>query len=184
VRRGTRAALAALALLLAAGEASAQFGGGMGGGLPGGGRRGGMRGGSGASGKSAAKEESRVDVFQSTLEELRIDLHLDAAQQNAWNTYADRIAALLQDVARERSRGQPGVSAAPPSAPQQLDQLVMSAQNHATALEEVAAAAKALYATLNPEQKTVADGRLAHVTSMAAAPQAGAGPARSRSDAR
>jgi len=78
----------------------------------------------------------------------------------------------MSDVARERARNQPGVSAAAPqTAPQQLDKLVMSAQNRATAMEEVAGAAKNLYAMLSPEQRSVADGRLANVTSLAAAPR-------------
>lgn len=175
MRRGTRATLIAFGLLFAASEAAAQ----LGGGIPGGGRRGGMRGSSGASEKRPAQQETRVDLFQATLEELRIDLKLDAAQQAAWNTYAGRLAELLADVARERSRAQPGVSATPEAAPQQLDKLVMSAQNRATALEDIASAAKALYVTLSPEQKAIADGRLAHVTSMAISPVS-PGPRRSR----
>ena len=167
--RPARIGLIAIAALFAASEASAQFGGGFPGG-GGTGRRGGMRGGTERS-QPRPRDEPRQDVFQTTLEELRIDLKLDAKQQNAWNAYAERLAALMSDAARERARNQPGVAPVPQTAPQQLDHLVMSAQNRATAMEEVAGAAKALYDMLTPEQKSIADGRLASVTSLAVSPR-------------
>jgi LTXXQ motif family protein len=167
VQKAARIGLIAVAALFAAEEASAQ----LGGGFPGGGRRGGTRGGAERQ-QQRTSDEPRQDMFQTTLEELRIDLKLDAAQQHAWNAYAEKLVALMSDVARERARNQPGVAAAAPqTAPQQLDKLVMSAQNRATAMEEVAGAAKNLYAMLSPEQRSVADGRLANVTSLAAAPR-------------
>ena len=180
MKRRIRLALAAGILLLAANEAGAQFGGG---GFPGGGtgRRGGARGSAGDSGKSAqrpSQPEARADVFQTTLEELRVDLKLDAAQQSAWNSYTGKLAALMSDLIRERNRSLPGVAAAPQGAPQQLDRIVMTAQNRATAIEDVAAAAKALYAMLSPEQKSVADARLAGVTSMAISTQTEGGAGR------
>jgi hypothetical protein len=163
--------------MLVANEASAQLGGGFPGG--GAGRRGGMRGGAGDADKSRRppQAESRADTFQITLEELRIDLKLDNGQQAAWNSYAEKLAALLSDAARERSRSMPRVTAAA-SAPQQLDRMTMAAQNRATAIEEVATAAKALYALLSPEQKSVADARLANVTSLVLASSSGASQAR------
>jgi LTXXQ motif family protein len=171
VRTTAGIGLIALAALFAADEACAQIGGG---GFPGGGsagRRGGIRGGTERQ-QPRTQDEPRQDVFQTTLEELRIDLKLDAAQQQAWNTYAEKLVALMSDVARERARKQPGVApAAPQTAPQQLDQLVITAQNRATAVEEVATAAKSLYGMLSPEQKSIADGRLANVSSLAAAPR-------------
>ena len=44
---------------------------------------------------------------------------------------------------------------------QQIDGIVDSARNRLTALQDIAASAKALYETLSPEQKPVADARLA-----------------------
>ena len=179
-RTKARLALIAVVLVLAANEASAQLGGGFPGG--GAGRRGGMRGGAGDADKSQrpAQEETRADTLQITLEELRIDLKLDNAQQAAWNSYADKLAALLSDAARERRRSMPGVTTAAASAPQQLDRMTMAAQNRATAIEDVATAAKALYALLSPEQKSVADARLANVTSLALASSSEANQARAR----
>ena len=172
MERGIRFGLVAFALLFAANEVLAQFGGGFpGGGMSG--RRGSRS--TGDSDKSAQRPgtaEPRPDTFQTTLEELRIDLKLDVAQQVAWNAYAEKLVALMNDSARERARGQPGITAAAPqTAPQQLDRLVMSAQNRATAIEDAATAAKTLYEKLTPQQKSMADGRLASVTSLAIAPQ-------------
>ena len=159
-----------MATLLVANEAFAQ----LGGGFPGGGgfpapRRGSMRGGdSGRSVPSLPERESGQKLFQTTLEELRVDLRLDAKQQVAWNAYADKIAALLNDLAREHSRGQPGKKPEEgQTAPKLLDQISVTAQNRATAVDEVVVAAKSLYGTLNPEQKAIADARLANVTSLA-----------------
>ena len=56
----------------------------------------------------------------------------------------------------------------------------MAAQNRATAIEDITAAAKALYAMLSPEQKSVADARLANVTLMAISPQSEGGAGRAR----
>ena len=162
-----------LAVLFAASEAAAQFGGG---GVPGGGgRRGGTR---GDSTQRPTLPEPQQNLFQTSLEELRIDLKLDAAQQAAWNAYADKLTALMNDNARERARAQVGAGAAPQAAPQQLDQLVISAQNRATAIEDAVTAARTLYDKLAPEQKSIADGRLANITGLAASPPPEAARAR------
>ena len=168
------AVVALLALL--AGEALAQFGGNFPGGGQGG-RRGGNRGGDtdrSSQSPRPAQPEQRADLFQTTLEELRVDLKLEGAQQRDWNAYVEKLTALMSDVARERSRSGPAPTAAAATAPQQIDRLVAVAQNRATALEDVSVAAKALYAGLRPEQKTVADLRLAHVSSLALGPGDGA----------
>src|SRR4051812_28292687 len=73
VRTTARVGLIALAALFAADEACAQIGGG---GFPGGGsagRRGGIRGGTERQ-PPRIQDEPRQDAFQTTLEELRIDL--------------------------------------------------------------------------------------------------------------
>jgi hypothetical protein len=162
-RTGRRIVLLTAAALFAAGDAGAQWGG-----IPGTGRPGGLRSRNGMADKSQqrAPEAPRANAFQTTLEELRIDLKLDAAQQAAWNGFADKLAALLADVARERSRSQPGTEAATLTAPAQFNHLAMVEQNRATAIEDIAASAKSLYEKLSPEQKAVADGRLANVASL------------------
>ena len=161
---GLLACVVALATLAAAADAMAQFGGGFpgGGGMPGGGGR---RGGGGD--RSAARdmqrpaaEQPRVDYFEQTIEELRIDLKLQAAQMPAWEAYTAKVRALAGDIARARSQMPPGPET---NVLQRIDRAVDVARNRMTAIEEVSDAAKALYAALAPEQKVVADPRLATI---------------------
>ena len=144
------------------------------GGIPGGGDSGGgMRGGGGRDGAPDSMRNQRPAMQQDTppqteiiMHELHEDLKLTPAQQPAWQSYADKLQALASDFARERNRARAG---APQTAPQQLDRTLDSARNHLTALEDIAAAAKALYESLAPEQKSIADSRLASIIPNAAA---------------
>jgi hypothetical protein len=176
--RVVRMAVLFIAAMTVAGEAAAQFGGGFpGGGM---GRRGGGMGGN-QGGQSSRNErsvpnpnaESGAPQQQVILEELRTDLRLLPEQQPAWNTYVDKLAAIAADAARERTRAQ-GMPQG--SAPQQFDRAIDAARNRLTALEDVAMAAKALYASLSEQQKAVADTRLARAVPGATEPrQAGGG---------
>ncbi len=149
------AAVLAIAATVVAGDATAQFGG-MG--------RRGNQGGSSQRGDNSRNErggtnrETGLDQQQLLLHELYTDLKLTQAQEPAWNAYIDRLNAIAADAARESARAR---SAAQVNAMQQFDRVLDSARNRLTALEEVAAAAKTLYAGLSDEQKLVADSRLA-----------------------
>lgn len=137
-------------------SACAQFGGAASG------RHGGMRG--GGSGRSA-REQSREspDVLQVSLEELYVDLELTAEQQPRWNAYREKVEALAGDIARERKRaGEGGESR---NAVQQLNRLVDAQRDRLAAMEEIAEAGSALYASLTAQQKQLADRRLAQVMS-------------------
>jgi len=141
---------AAFALLLAAAAtpALAQLGGR---------RRGG--GGGDRQGRPDEKEApERVNALEVTLHELHEDLKLTAQQEPLWQGYADKVRALAGDMARERGR-----KPAPGSLPQQIDRQVDAARNRLTALEDIAQSAKALYASLSPEQRPAADPRLANL---------------------
>ena len=160
LRRLAWASLIAVTAIVAAGEASAQFGGGF----PGGSGRG-SRGGRGDGGRDVqqqrpAERQGGPDAYYVTMEELRIDLKLTAEQQPSWDGFVRKLDAMRADLARERARAGRGAAA---DAPQQIDQAVDSARNRLTALEDIAAAAKGLYATLNEEQRKVADPRLARL---------------------
>ena len=73
-----------------------------------------------------------------------------------WNAYRDRVMGLLDDVRRAGR-----VAASESTAPQRLEALTDIARNRLTATEDIADAGKALYAALSPEQRAVADRRLA-----------------------
>ena len=138
------------------------------GGIPGDGMRGGGRGGpadndrnprSGRDQRPAMQENSEAQV-EYRLDLLREDLKLSSDQQSAWQSYADKVKALASDISRGRGRRQLAMQ---PNTLQQIDQAVDVARNRLTALEDIASAAKALYAALSPQQRSVADPRLATI---------------------
>jgi len=92
---------------------------------------------------------------------LEDDLHLQAAQRTPWNTFADKMSAYASDLARARARSTT-IPATGNSfnGVQVIEQAADAARNRATALDEVAIAAKALYATLSTDQKMLADIRI------------------------
>jgi hypothetical protein len=150
---------ATLALIMAAAAtpALAQFGR----------RRGGDR-----EGRPADKDgggEPRVNSLEVTAHELHEDLKLTAEQEPLWQAYVDKVRALGNDLARERGR-----RPAQADVQQQIDRIVDAARNRLTALEDIAQAAKTLYAKLTPEQQPAADPRLANLMAM---PLAASGPA-------
>jgi hypothetical protein len=132
--------------------------------MPGQGGRPGASGMGGAPGRgSSPPGEPRValpanmtELVSMRLSQLEEDLNLRANQVPQWNAYRDRVMSLLDDVRRE-SR----VSVIESTAPQRLDALTDVARNRLTATEDIADAGKALYKVLTPEQKAVADRRLA-----------------------
>jgi protein CpxP len=143
------------------------------GGFPGGGMRGG---GGGRDGAADSGRGQRPDPQQNTpvqtevvMHELHEDLKLTPAQQPAWQSYSDRLQAMVSDLARERTRARAGAqSGPPPNALQQFERTLDAARNRLTALEDIAAAAKTLYDSLTPEQKSIADSRLATIIPNAA----------------
>jgi len=159
--RRSSIAVAMLAGAIAASIAQdslAQFGGGM----PGGGMRGNRN------RPDSAARESRLPVQDNSPEQiedrlgmLEEDLHLAPGQQAAWQACMDKIAAYATDIGREQTRGSP--AAASLSSLQLIDHAVDVSRNRLTALEDIAAAARTLYATLNAQQKSIVDPRLANI---------------------
>jgi hypothetical protein len=157
---------ATLALFLAAtaGSAAAQFGGR---------RRGGMGGQEKGGEKGADKgSEPRVNSLEVTAHELHEDLKLTPEQEPLWESYLEKVRALGNDVARDRNRGTLGSNL-----PAKIDRIVDIQRNRLTALEDIAQAAKDLYAKLSPEQRPAADPRLANLMSIPLSPAGARGPA-------
>lgn len=154
---------AAIALALAGADALAQ--------LPGGGQGGG-RGGTGGmlSGRSAQRGEKAPDTpvslmgqVELQLDRLEEDLRITAAQQATWDAFARKVIRLADDTARARFAARSQQQETPTTALQQFDRLADTARNRVTAVEEIADAGRALYATLTTEQKALADRRLAQI---------------------
>ena len=165
-RRHLLLILAVLVLMMGAAESYAQFGGRAS-------RGGGGVFGSGARGSSPQNENNRVarptppdaesyDVIEYRLSLLEEGLRLQATQLKSWDTFAQKVRAYASDLARERARAlaAPSGSAANVGGIRHIEQAADSARNHATALDDIAAAAKALYSGLTSEQTALADIRI------------------------
>jgi hypothetical protein len=141
----------ALALVLMAGDASAQFN-----------RRGERRGAAPGAGERPSRAESMpVDLLPDVdykLELLEEDLELGREQLPAWKAYADKVRAAASDVDRERRR-----TREPPGVPAQLDRLLDIARDRLTAVEEAVQAAKDLHAVLTEAQRDKAAARIAGI---------------------
>lgn len=118
--------------------------------------RGGMGGGGAAEGKAGKPEAT--PVLEVTLHELEEDLKLAPEQQPLFDAYAETLRGLANDVARQR---QSTAKAATATLVERIDRNVDTLRNRLTAVEDIAQAAKALYAKLNPDQQRAADPRLA-----------------------
>ena len=159
--RWTAITVAGVIVLLAAAQVSAQFPGG-------GGTQGGRAGKGGARGPGGdEREPSQAAVLAGLAEQARYqlrefeeDLKLAPAQRAAWVAYSDKVQRLADDVFRTRNAVRfPGGTA-----PEQLEYVAETLRNRLTAVEDIADAGKALYAVLTPEQKSIADGRLARIS--------------------
>lgn len=153
----------------------AQFGGGggMGGGMGGGGRPPGDRGKGCEPGERANAGKGPMggqpgpmsrEQLQYQLQALQTDLRLTPEQAAFWQPFAERVLALDADLTRQRSRSisaseleQKGQAA---DSIKQVARAVDTARNHLTALEDIEASSRALYQSLQPDQKTMANARL------------------------
>jgi len=106
-------------------------------------------------------QDNSPEQIEDRLGMLEEDLHLAPGQQAAWQACMDKIAAYATDIGREQTRGSP--AAASLSSLQLIDHAVDVSRNRLTALEDIAAAARTLYATLNAQQKSIVDPRLANI---------------------
>ncbi len=126
----------------------------------GGRRRGGDKGGAGGAKGGGVPQ---INPLEATLGEFETDLKLTAGQQKAWDAYADGIRGLQKDIARDRA---PRASDAQLDLAKRLDRAADVARDRLTAVEDIVDSAKGLLKTLTPEQRTMADPRLANLIGM------------------
>jgi len=101
------------------------------------------------------------EVTEHRLALMEYDLHLTAQQTGAWQTFVDKVRAYASDLSRERARaGIPPSDSTPISGLQHIDLITDGARIRLNELEDIRTAAKALYATLSPDQKKTADARM------------------------
>jgi len=108
-------------------------------------------------------ESLTFEQLEYRLNTLQVDLNLTQADAiSAWQAFAARVLEHGADQARERMRAvQPGAGAV--SAPQHLRQVVDGARNNLSGLEEIEIALAVLYPMLRPDQRVIADARVATI---------------------
>lgn len=118
-------------------------------------------------GSSSMSDRAATDPLASSgapvlvqLDQLESELKPSAEQRAAWNAYADKILQLADDMTRSQFAARIAPRPTDLTAMQQLDQLTDGERNRFTAIEAIAELGKALYATLTPEQKVIADQKL------------------------
>jgi hypothetical protein len=110
-------------------------------------------------GPSADAPVSPGAMVQVQLDELEDDLKMTPAQLAAWRIYADKVQKLADESARSRLDAR-AATAAPGDAMQHLEQIAGTSRSRATSIDEILQAGRAFYATLNEDQKAIADRRL------------------------
>ena len=104
----------------------------------------------------ADQPTSLTGQVQVALDKLEGDLRIGAHQQKAWESYRSKVVRYADDLTRGRYSAR-DMQDGSLSVPQQLERLSEIASNRQTAIEEIIDAGRAVYATLGPEQKQVAD---------------------------
>ena len=105
------------------------------------------------------------DSYEQTEHRLALmetDLQLTSQQKEPWQAFADKVRAYASDVSRERARaGIPPSEGTSVSGLQHIDLVTDGARIRLNELEDIRTAANALYSTLSPDQKKIADARMA-----------------------
>lgn len=104
---------------------------------------------------SGVGTQRSADELQAQLGETEQTLHLTPQQAVLWGAYQEKVSALMSDLLRPDP-----FATASRTAPQQIDAKVDIVRNRLAAAEDVSDAARALYGSLDEQQKSVADRRL------------------------
>ena len=125
--------------------------------------------------ETSMPQGAAVDL-QMNIARLRDDLKLTKAQQILFDAYVDKIMSLGDDIERSQItlRSAKNVELA---SPQQFGQMIDLARNRLTAIEDIAEAGRILFESLSPDQKPIADRRLAALVAplLAGGPMIGTG---------
>jgi hypothetical protein len=145
--------------------------------MTGGSRGGGSRDQNKQDNRNNSQTQPALDSYEQTEYRLQLmeeDIHLDSAQRPLWDSFSSKVRAYASDLARTRARERtPPADTGNASGIHFVEQTADSARNRATALDDIAMAAQALYDKLAPTQKVIADARIVTLVS----PQVRAGPA-------
>jgi hypothetical protein len=94
---------------------------------------------------------------ESRLAGLKSELKITAAQESAWNTFAEQAKQQAAAIQALMTSAQGSAQA---TAPERIDSRTQFMKKRQEQMEKGAAAFKELYAVLSPEQKALADQRV------------------------
>ncbi len=95
---------------------------------------------------------------------MEVALSLTPQQKEPWQAFASKVRAYASDLSRERARiGIPVPEGTPTSGLEHIDSVIAGERTHLTELQDIRTAANALYTTLSPDQKKIADVRMVTV---------------------
>ena len=100
---------------------------------------------------------SPAAMVDGRLAALKTELGITSGQDSAWQAFAAKAKGQVETMQNQRA----AITATSQTAPERLAQRAAFAKQRATNLDTMSAAVKDLYETLTPEQKAVADQRLA-----------------------
>ena len=112
-------------------------------------------------GAGYGRSHDPVAAADKRLTRLKADLKITSAQEPAWNAYAGEVkqhAGEMQALHNQMRQSASGTTR--PTAPERVERQAQFAKQQGDYLEKLAGLTKDLYATLTPEQKTLADQRL------------------------
>lgn len=99
---------------------------------------------------------SPAAMVDGRLAALKTELSITANQESTWQAFAGKAKAQVETMQAQRAAVKPEQTA-----PERLAQRASIAKQRATNIETMSAAMKDLYEALTPEQKAIADQRLA-----------------------
>ncbi|HEX7156348.1 MAG TPA: Spy/CpxP family protein refolding chaperone [Burkholderiaceae bacterium] len=102
--------------------------------------------------RGAIQRGTLAGEFSAHLQEVKQRLKLQAAQQAAWESFARRVQALMEDQMRGVARPDDREDAM-----HQINRRVDVVRNRLAAMEDIADAAGQLYSMLSPDQRKIAD---------------------------
>jgi hypothetical protein len=102
--------------------------------------------------RGAIQRGTLAGEFSAHLQEVKQRLKLQTAQQAAWQSFARRVQALMEDQMRGVARPDDREDAV-----HQISRRVDVVRNRLAAMEDIADAASQLYSMLSPDQRKTAD---------------------------
>jgi hypothetical protein len=130
--------------------------------VPGGGRHRGASAPDASATHGAVGSATPTNRLRDEMDAFADELQLQPAQQSAFNDYRQRMLQFAGDIERAENGG---IRVGAGAAPKQLEALSDVVHDRALAVDDIVTAVNTLYPLLNPQQRHIADGKMAWMLS-------------------